>query len=362
MAAISVCGSSAKLVSASASSTTARVAGERGEHQIPHLRARPRLPAPAPRRCDGDRAGTRQARAPRRPARTITARLAAALTASASRGLAMVTRPAPARNAPRAASRAAPVEEIPPDTTTAWPREYLCPSTRGTGKLRRQSAGALSDARGLIRSSTSAGMPMSATWMLPQCSRPGSSSVADLAAEERDGFGGLDRDAHHRAGRAVDTARQVDRDDRNRLPRSSPRSWRARRPSTGRSRPAPNNASTTTSAGVSNAGAAGSERPCPALSGQRRVALEPAKLADQQHAHAIAALGQQTRAATKPSPPLLPGPATTATCDPGGWRAATRSATARPAFSISSMPGTPPAIVRRSASAISAVVSSSIIA
>ena len=55
----------------------------------------------------------------------MTARLAAALTASASRGLAIVTRPAPARNAPRAASRAAPVDDSPPDTTTAWPREYL---------------------------------------------------------------------------------------------------------------------------------------------------------------------------------------------------------------------------------------------
>src|SRR5262249_18567144 len=68
------------------------------------------------------------------------------------------------------------------------------------------------------------------------------------------------------------------------------------------------------------------------------------------------------RAATKPSPPLLPGPATTATRTPGGWRAATVSATERPAFSISSMPATPPAIVRRSASAISAGVSHSIIA
>ena len=40
-------------------------------------------------------------------------------------GEAMVTSPAPARNAPRAASRAAPVEDIPPETTTACPRVYL---------------------------------------------------------------------------------------------------------------------------------------------------------------------------------------------------------------------------------------------
>ena len=67
------------------------------------------------------------------------------------------------------------------------------------------------------------------------------------------------------------------------------------------------------------------------------------------------------RAATKPSPPLLPGPATTAMRLPGGWRAATQSATARPARSISARPATPLAIVRRSACAISAVLSNSII-
>ncbi len=66
------------------------------------------------------------------------------------------------------------------------------------------------------------------------------------------------------------------------------------------------------------------------------------------------------RAATNPSPPLLPGPATTTILLPGGCREATRSATARPAFSIRSMPGTPPAIASRSASAISVAVRSSI--
>ena len=73
----------------------------------------------------------------------MTDRLAAALTASASAGLAIVTRPAPARNAPRAASRAAPVDANPPDTTTAWPREYLWPSICGTGKAPLQRLGPL---------------------------------------------------------------------------------------------------------------------------------------------------------------------------------------------------------------------------
>src|SRR5262245_12106730 len=68
------------------------------------------------------------------------------------------------------------------------------------------------------------------------------------------------------------------------------------------------------------------------------------------------------RAATKPSPPLLPGPATTTTRAPGGWRVATASATARPACSIRVRPGVPAAIVRRSASAISAGTTSPVMA
>ena len=59
------------------------------------------------------------------------------------------------------------------------------------------------------------------------------------------------------------------------------------------------------------------------------------------------------RAATNPSPPLLPGRTGPAT-GRRGQRRETASATARPAFSISAMPDTPPAIVSRSASPISA--------
>jgi len=55
------------------------------------------------------------------------------------------------------------------------------------------------------------------------------------------------------------------------------------------------------------------------------------------------------------SPPLFPGPQSTATgC--AGHRRETASATLRPAFSINSMPATPPAIVSRSASPICAGV------
>ena len=89
-------------------------------------------------------------------ARTITAVSAAALTANASRGEATVTRPAPARNAPRAASRAAPVDAISPDTITAWPRAYLWPSMRGTGNDACQVSGTFSKVCGLISCSTRA--------------------------------------------------------------------------------------------------------------------------------------------------------------------------------------------------------------
>src|SRR5262249_62363646 len=61
-------------------------------------------------------------------------------------------------------------------------------------------------------------------------------------------------------------------------------------------------------------------------------------------------------------PPLSPAPAATATRLPGGYRVVTASATACPALSMRSMPATPDAMVRRSASAISALVRSSIIA
>ena len=119
IAANSFSGASAKLVKASASSTAWRFADSSDS-----TKSRVRSPTPAP-------GPTTQALTLRpissanssvvSTGRTITAVSAPALTASASRGDATVTRPAPARSAPRAARRAAPVEAIPPETITAWP-------------------------------------------------------------------------------------------------------------------------------------------------------------------------------------------------------------------------------------------------
>ena len=85
------------------------LARERRQHHVPHRRARPRRPGPSTTVLSRASASRPTSSAAPSTGRTMTARLAAALTASASRGLAMVTRPAPARSAPRAASRAAPV-------------------------------------------------------------------------------------------------------------------------------------------------------------------------------------------------------------------------------------------------------------
>ena len=82
----------------------------------------------------------------RRRGRSITAVRCAALIASASPGLARVTRPAPARSAAPAARRAAPVRVMRPETTRAWPRRYLWSSGRG-GRKRRARGPACSRRR-----------------------------------------------------------------------------------------------------------------------------------------------------------------------------------------------------------------------
>ena len=64
------------------------------------------------------------------------------------------------------------------------------------------------------------------------------------------------------------------------------------------------------------------ERPLPSPGGDRGVALEERRIPDQQHRTAWPRSANR-RAATKPSPPLLPGPATTTTRWPS-------SAAARP--------------------------------
>ena len=127
-----------------------------------------------------------------------------------------VTRPAPARSAPRADIRAAPVAAISPETTMAWPRAYLWPSTCGTGNASCQDCGSVlerlrPDFVKHVRIDADVGNAH-ATAVDPARQQ----QMRGLAAEERDGFGRRDRNPHHRARRAVDAARQVDGENRQR--------------------------------------------------------------------------------------------------------------------------------------------------
>ena len=131
-------------------------------------------------------------------------------------------------------------------------------------------------------------------------------------------------------------------------------------PSTGRSRPAPNRASMTIIGRRSRRSASRARRGRSSAGRPRgRIALEPRTVAGQQQPDAIAALGQQA-GGNEAIAAIVARPGHDGDARAAGWSAATPSATARPAFSIRSMPATPPAIVRRSASAISALESSSI--
>src|SRR5262249_6169413 len=124
------------------------LACERCQHFVPHRWAN--AAARAQDRGVSSFVGEELAKLRHPVGRPMTATLSVAFIARASRGLAIVTRPAPARSAPRAANLAAPVVDDPPETTTAWPREYLCPCELGRGNERPQNAGVFANVCGLI--------------------------------------------------------------------------------------------------------------------------------------------------------------------------------------------------------------------
>ena len=291
--------------------------------------------------------------------RTMTARFSAALMFKASLGLAMVTRPAPARSAPRAASRAAPVDDGPPETTTAWPREYLWPSVRACGNAFRQSAGTFANVVGLILSRTRSGIPISATSTTPQCRRPGRRKCPGLRRKNVTVSCALM--AHPITAPVVPFTPLGKSTATMGTEAAFIKSMTLRAgPSTSRSSPAPNSASMIKSQFANASGDTSLTGSAPALCRQSGVTLQP-----------LAFPNERKRS--------LPGRAR-----PNSARQRSRrrhcyrgrrrprrdalatileaaSATARPAFSINAMLGMPPATARRSASAISAVVSSSII-
>ena len=150
----------------------------------------------------------------------MTARLAAALTASASRGLAMVTKPGAgaqraARRKPRRASRPgrprhhdgmAAIIFVP---LQARQRKLAVPQGRhvleGSRLDIRQHRGGNADLG-----------DRNVTAIKP----PRQKEMARLLAKEGHRLNGADGHAHDGARRAVDPARQVDRDDRLRPDRS----------------------------------------------------------------------------------------------------------------------------------------------
>ena len=182
----SLSGSSEKLVSASASSTKAR------ENEPPlsavstFSRVSAETPRPGPIATTFLRASLSNcsSAAASSASRSMTLMSAPAFIAIASRGLARVTSPAPARSAAAAASRAAPVNDAPPQTTRACPREYLCPSILGKGSASSQKPGALTKISGAMSASTPARMPILAQVSAPQCRRPGSSRCPLLSRKK----------------------------------------------------------------------------------------------------------------------------------------------------------------------------------
>ena len=170
--------------------------------------------------------------------------------------------------------------------------------------------------------------------------RPGISKWPSLRRKKVTVSLRVDRGPHDRAGRAVDAARQIDRDDGPARRRVHRLDRAARAPSTARSRPAPNSASTITPA-PSRAPASRLDLALPASRRLRGIAAQRRDARRAASAHRIAALAKHPRR-DKAIAAIVAG---TRNDDdaavPSGWRA-TASATARPAFSISAMPAVPP--------------------
>ena len=226
----------------------------------------------------------------------------------------------------------------------------------GTGKNFCQLCGTFSNVCGRISSSTRGSMPISATRTRPQCFRPGINRCAGLRRKKVTVSTALIA--------APITAPVVPLIPLGRSTASTgaPLALIASiissgSPLTGRLSPAPNSASMI-SAGLPIAcglnGSTGYFQP------RAASAASPCRLS-RSHSRMIETSrprAASSAAATKPSPPLLPRPATTM-IGPSSTRPIAASATACPALIISAKPGVPAVIVSRSARSISVVVKTS---
>ena len=199
-------------------------------------------------------------------------------------------------------------------------------------------AGSLAAVSGTTRSSTASGMPICTSTISPQWPRPGSSRWPGFLRKKVTVSRRLRCDPAHLAARPVDPARDIDRDHRQ--PALVERlDDRPRGPLDRARQPGAEDA-------VDDEGRTVERRRAPAARpapGQRAAASaasprNAARPAEQRHAAPASRARPARRAATKPSPPLFPGPHRTTT-GRGDQRRETASATPRPAFSISAHAG-----------------------
>ncbi len=203
-------------------------------------------------------------------------------------------------------------------------------------------------------SRTAAGIPISATIVSPHKPRPGNSKCPGFLRKKvtvRIAVGAMPRTAPVAPSTPLGTSTATTASRRATTPAITSRAT----PSIGRERPAPNSASMTRLVSAGRSGARGStgrfQRAACRAASPRSLSRSPSRKRRSGQPRSA-----RWRAATNPSPPLLPGPQSTAT-GRGDQRSAIAAATAAPARSISVSPETPPAIARRSASAISCGVS-----
>ena len=148
-------------------------------------------------------------------ARIITAVSTDALIASASRGEASVTSPAPARSDPRAASRAAPVAAMSPDTDDGMAAGIFVAVDLRHRKSLAPKVWNILECQGADLAEH-AGVDADVGKTHPAAMNPSrQQQMCRLAAEERDGFGRAHGDPHHGTRGAVDAAGKVDAEDRH---------------------------------------------------------------------------------------------------------------------------------------------------
>ena len=294
-----------------------------------------------------------------------------AMTGRALSAVATVTRPAPARNAARAARAAAPVFPTEPARIRTCPKVPLCASS-----FRGRAIHATSSPRVRFRKSSgyssraSGGVPICLTTHSPTASQAGGKTCASLGAVNVTEASARTcspinwpLSAEAPEGRSTATVRAP----ANASFKS--RTTSSRKPSSGFESPVPRMASisnvvplrppfTRCQAAESSAVSGAPD----AIRRSRLTAASPFTFfgSASNMTRGVSPCSRSRRATTRPSPPLFPRPHTMAIfCPPSGAkRSARNSSTPRPAFSISVRLGTPyRSVVMRSMRCICAAVS-----